>query len=422
MQPAIVVNNLAKAYRLRHKRGPYYKTLRETLHAALTLPWRRIHKLSSHATNAPFWAVRDLTFEIEPGSVVGIIGRNGAGKSTLLKILSRITEPTHGSVTLRGHLGSLLEVGTGFHPELTGRENVYLNGAILGMTRRQISRQFDAIVSFAQIDEFLDTPVKHYSSGMYVRLAFAVATHLDPEILLVDEVLAVGDATYQRRCINRMAELANSGKTVLFVSHNMDLIPRLCKSAILLENGHMRMRGPAHEVVNYYLSQDLANEESDDLAGKSRIGDGRACFSRLQLLGGDGGPTPVHRFASDLVLRFDLESKCHVNDVALAVVLKTLSGTRVITSWTKEANFHVSLIPGKHTYQCTFKNVRVRPGHRLTVMLWMESQGVMDCIENARVIDVTDGIGSQHLSTEQSQGVVVFDYAWSHVSSQPAQA
>lgn len=200
-----------------------------------------------------FWALEDITFAIDAGESVGIIGSNGAGKSTLLKILSRITEPTHGRLRIRGRLASLLEVGTGFHPELTGHENVYLNGAILGMTRAEIKRKFDEIVAFAGIEKFLDTPVKRYSSGMYVRLAFAVAAHLEPEILVVDEVLAVGDAEFQRKCLNKMDDVGHSGRTVLFVSHNMQAVTRLCGRSIWLDKGRIKMQGPAHAVANAYL-------------------------------------------------------------------------------------------------------------------------------------------------------------------------
>src|SRR5256714_11108201 len=231
MQPAIRVDSLSKLYRV-GARQHGYKTLRETIVDTCTAPWRRIRQSFVPRTEANetgvrlvgenFWALKDVSFEVQPGEVVGIIGRNGAGKSTLLKILSRITEPTSGRVELRGRVGSLLEVGTGFHPELTGRENIYMNGSILGMSRREIARKFDEIVAFAEVERFLDTSVKRYSSGMYVRLAFAVAAHLDPEILVVDEVLAVGDAEFQKKCLGKMDEVAHEkGRTVLFVSHNM---------------------------------------------------------------------------------------------------------------------------------------------------------------------------------------------------------
>jgi len=256
---AIRVEHLSKQYRIGGKRERY-KTLRDTLAEAFMAPFRRASKLlRGQATGAAeldetIWALKDVSFEIKRGEVVGIIGRNGAGKSTLLKILSRITEPTSGFAEVRGRVGSLLEVGTGFHPELTGRENIYLNGAILGMKRVEIDRKFDEIVAFAEVEKFIDTPVKHYSSGMYLRLAFAVAAHLEPEILLVDEVLAVGDAHFQKKCLNKMQNVGREGRTVLFISHNMHAITRLCERAILLDEGKLLMNGPSQQVVSVYLN------------------------------------------------------------------------------------------------------------------------------------------------------------------------
>jgi lipopolysaccharide transport system ATP-binding protein len=256
---AIRVEALSKQYRI-GKRQDRYKTLRDTLMDALVSPIRQARKLvrvqaaKTRETEETIWALRDLSFEVECGEVVGIIGRNGAGKSTLLKILSRVTEPTTGCADIYGRVGSLLEVGTGFHHELTGRENIYLNGAILGMKRAEIKRKFDEIVAFAEVEKFIDTPVKHYSSGMYLRLAFAVAAHLEPEILLVDEVLAVGDARFQKKCLNKMQDVGQAGRTVLFVSHNMPAITRLCERVILLEEGKVLEDGPSHKVVSAYLN------------------------------------------------------------------------------------------------------------------------------------------------------------------------
>jgi homopolymeric O-antigen transport system ATP-binding protein len=258
---AIRAEGLGKKFRLGEKER--YLALRDTLTRAAGAPFRALSRL---ATGQPmihriereeFWALTDVSFEIAPGQVVGLIGRNGAGKSTLLKILSRIMEPTNGRALLRGRIGSLLEVGTGFHPELTGRENVYLNGAILGMGRREVRRNFDEIVAFAEVEQFIDTPVKQYSTGMYMRLAFAVAAQLEPEILLVDEVLAVGDSSFQKKCIGRMDEVGREGRTVVFVSHSMTAITRLCPRAILLDRGRVIADGPAAEVTAVYLRSDL---------------------------------------------------------------------------------------------------------------------------------------------------------------------
>jgi lipopolysaccharide transport system ATP-binding protein len=254
---AIHVDRLGKQYRIG---APVqrYRTLRDTLVDAAAAPWRRLHtfRTSTGKDGEPnhIWALRDISFDVRQGQVLGIIGRNGAGKSTLLKLLSRVTDPTEGTAEIRGRVGSLLEVGTGFHPELTGRENIFLNGAILGMHRSEINSKFDEIVSFSEVEKFIDTPVKRYSSGMYLRLAFAVAAHLEPEILVVDEVLAVGDAEFQRKCLGKMSDVAHQGRTVLFVSHNMSAILRMTEEALVIEKGRMAMRAPTPEAVDYYLS------------------------------------------------------------------------------------------------------------------------------------------------------------------------
>ncbi len=295
MPPALQIDRLGKAYTLRHNRAPgrfQYRRLSEDLAHACATPFRSISRAfqrkpcptspnnhqPSTINDSPsprleqFWALRDVSFAVAPGEAIGIIGRNGAGKSTLLKILSRITEPSEGRVTLRGRVASLLEVGTGFHPELTGRENIFLNGAILGMTRAEIRARFDEIVAFAEIEQFLDTPVKRYSSGMYVRLAFAVAAHLDPEILIVDEVLAVGDAGFQRKCLGRMQSFGeHDGRTVLFVSHQMEAITRLCKRAILLDQGRVVLDGPAPQVVAAYIDSFTRPAESQSPRGARHV-------------------------------------------------------------------------------------------------------------------------------------------------------
>ncbi len=249
---AIRVENLGKQYRI-GAAPERYRTLRDSLVQALRAPARRLRG-QGQGGKASIWALKDVSFEVRKGQVLGVIGRNGAGKSTLLKILSRVTEPSEGSAEIRGRVGSLLEVGTGFHPELTGRENIYLNGAILGMKRAEIGARFDEIVAFSEVEKFIDTPVKRYSSGMYLRLAFAVAAHLEPEILVVDEVLAVGDAEFQRKCLGKMSDVAQAGRTVLFVSHNMSAVLRLTEEALVLDQGRIVMRGPTPEAVDYYMS------------------------------------------------------------------------------------------------------------------------------------------------------------------------
>ncbi|MDA8174635.1 MAG: ABC transporter ATP-binding protein [Nitrospiraceae bacterium] len=261
---ALRAEHISKRYRI-GRAEESYRTLRDTITDIACAPFRKIKGLfagghrGGDAAWTEFWALKDVSFDIRAGEVTGIIGRNGAGKSTLLKVLSRITEPTNGYAEIHGRVSSLLEVGTGFHAELTGRENIYLNGAILGMSRLEIKRKFDEIVAFAEVDKFIDTPVKRYSSGMYLRLAFAVAAHLDPEILIVDEVLAVGDARFQKKCLHKMEDVGHNGRTVIFVSHNMPAITRLCKRAILLEGGSLKEEGPAHKVVGSYLDAGHSN-------------------------------------------------------------------------------------------------------------------------------------------------------------------
>ena len=259
-QTAIRVEHLSKRYRI--GRRERYRALRDVLTERISAPFRARKKSSARSSAASdyIWALQDVSFEVQRGDVVGIIGANGAGKSTLLKILTRITEPTSGSAEIHGRVGPLLEVGTGFHAELTGRENVYLNGAILGMRKKEIDRKFDEIVAFAEVEKFMDTPVKHFSSGMYVRLAFAVAAHLEPEILLVDEVLAVGDVSFQKKCLGKMEGVAKQGRTVFFVSHNMQAVERLCTRAILLEQGKVAAMGSPNEVISTYLQSGLEKE------------------------------------------------------------------------------------------------------------------------------------------------------------------
>jgi lipopolysaccharide transport system ATP-binding protein len=291
MTDAIAVENLSKRYIIGHQAAKG-DGLRHAIENGIRAPlrWIRSGGRRNGSTREEFWALRDVNLQIKAGEVVGIIGRNGAGKSTLLKVLSRITDPTRGRIRIRGRVASLLEVGTGFHQELTGRENIFLNGAILGMTRAEIKRKFDEIVAFSGVEKFIDTPVKRYSSGMYVRLAFAVAAHLEPEILVVDEVLAVGDAEFQKKCLDKMDAVGHTGRTILFVSHNMQAITRLCGRCILLENGKIRLDGHSHRVASAYLSSgfgtsavrewpDMSNAPGDDVV--------RLCAVRVRDENGD---------------------------------------------------------------------------------------------------------------------------------------
>jgi lipopolysaccharide transport system ATP-binding protein len=306
MPPAIRIENLGKCYqRLATLDGASpYATLREQLTKWCLSPFRR--RTPGRPRSEDFWALKDVSFDIPAGETVGIIGRNGAGKSTLLKILSQITKPTTGCARLRGRVGSLLEVGTGFHPELTGRENIFLNGSILGMSRRDIGRRFDEIVAFAEVGPFLETPVKRYSSGMYTRLAFAVAAHLEPEILVIDEVLAVGDVEFQKKCMKKMGDVAGEGRTVLFVSHNMGAVQTVCRQAVLLANGQIKKIGPTREVVTEYLK---FSEESSAIAldqRRDRSGEGRFRFEEVVILDAEGQPRPYAVTGEDLYLQFRL--------------------------------------------------------------------------------------------------------------------
>ncbi len=426
MVQAIKAENISKQYRIGIHQQFQYRTLRESITAAAGAPFRSLARLAGRGggdgcsengsgASGEFWALRDVSFEVEQGEVMGIIGRNGAGKSTLLKILSRITEPTSGRAEIHGRIGSLLEVGTGFHPELTGRENIYLNGSILGMGRSEINRRFDDIVQFSEIGEFLDTPVKRYSSGMYVRLAFAVAAHLDPEILLVDEVLAVGDSTYQQRCMERMSEIARSGRSVLFVSHNMDLIPRLCNVAIRLDMGRIVSTGPAQAVVKGYMESLSDCSDEGDLSERSRLGDGRARFTHVWLVGPDGSRRVSHSSGEDLYVRVRIQAREKIPNATLVVNVMTLGGAKVYSGWTHESGFPVSLDREIQEYQCCFRNVRLRPGRRMLIGLWLEAGGVLDSLDDAVTFQVADGPGSEAFSTDRFQGAVLCDYEWSAI-------
>jgi len=326
--PAIRVEGLGKEYAI-GARQRMQETFREMLAGALAAPFRRLAR-AGRAPEERFWALRDVNFSVAPGEIVGVIGRNGAGKSTLLKILARITEPTIGHARIRGRVSSLLEVGTGFHPELTGRENVYLNGAILGMRRSEIRRKFDEIVAFAEIDRFLDTPVKRYSSGMYVRLAFAVAAHLEPDILLVDEVLAVGDAAFQKKCLRKMGDTVRENRTVLFVSHNMGAIVDVCRTAVWLDKGGIAQRGPAANVVGAYL------RSATDQPGVSERGPASEDFKiralRCRASAGERDGTTTIGVLEPWTLNLEFECRSAVDGVEVGVQFHNSSGAILFTT------------------------------------------------------------------------------------------
>ena len=320
----IAARNVSKAYRL----GSIGAT---SLKEELARLWTRARRRSSRPVVEDFWALRDVSFDVQPGEVVGIIGRNGAGKSTLLKILSRITAQTAGEIRLRGRIASLLEVGTGFHPDLTGRENIFLNGAILGMSKHEIRRKLDEIVGFAEIEPFIDTPVKRYSSGMYVRLAFAVAAHLEPEILIVDEVLAVGDLAFQQKCLGKMGNAARSGRTILFVSHNLPAIQNLCQRAILLDRGHVVGDGPSESIVREHVALN-ANFADVTLANRTdRNGTGLVRMSSVSFTDGAGAPVNALTCgaASRLIVRFENIARRRLRNVRLDIGIDDQLGQRV---------------------------------------------------------------------------------------------
>jgi lipopolysaccharide transport system ATP-binding protein len=332
MKPAIRVENLGKCYRVAHQRQvARYRTLRDSLMDAVKAPFRRWIKGESRATAEDFWALRDVSFEVQPGEVVGIIGRNGAGKSTLLKVLSRITKPTKGRVELNGRVGSLLEVGTGFHPELTGRENIYLNGSILGMKRKEIDRKFDKIVAFAEIEQFLDTPVKRYSSGMYVRLAFAVAAHLEPEILFIDEVLSVGDYSFQAKSRKRMEEMRDSGLTILFVSHNLQAVTELCRTSLVLNEGQVVYCGPSADAIKYYYRFQAGSRGTTQVpAGRRGIEDriivGGGSITRLEMFNSEGSPANVFRSGEQVRCEMEVEFEEDAVNPHPALFVKSFQG------------------------------------------------------------------------------------------------
>lgn len=322
---AISVRGLGKAYTIAHNQSQH-TTAAEALMSRLRRPLQR-------ARTETFWALKDVSFDVQRGDVVGIIGRNGAGKSTLLKILSRITEPTTGEIDLYGRVGSLLEVGTGFHPELTGRENIYLNGAILGMRKSEIDRQFDAIVDFAGVEQFLDTPVKRYSSGMYVRLAFAVAAHLEPEILVVDEVLAVGDAQFQKKCLGKMKDVAGQGRTVLFVSHNMQAIRILCSRCVLLKHGAVMANGESADVTSSYMGEEDKSTGERSWSLESAPGDDTIRLISLKAMNREGMVCSEFSSDGDVFVGMTLDVRNIHQALRVGFELLWQDGTVVFTSF-----------------------------------------------------------------------------------------
>lgn len=391
---AIRVENLTKKFFLGERVG--IKTFREALQDLVTAPFRVWRKNGQGDgqdkvdTEREIWALKGVSFEVKHGEVLGIIGPNGAGKSTLLKILSRITEPTGGYAEIRGRVGSLLEVGTGFHPELTGRENVYLNGAILGMSKAEIRRKFDDIVSFAGVEKFIDTPVKRYSSGMQVRLAFAVAAHLDPEILIIDEVLAVGDAEFQKRCLGKMNEVARSGRTVLFVSHNMAAVEALCDTGILLRSGYLSFSGPIPKAINAYLHSRASVGNVVDLSAyPSRPS---SCVPLAETIRVYSATTrlPVLKLGDSLVVEVVVRQKPPSIANTLSIGVLNSHGVRVFTCNSRLQGLSSLPSVGAFTVCCQVDDLRLPPGdYSIDLSLW-KSGTLLDALPGCAVFSVVE--------------------------------
>jgi len=374
MSNAIIhVENLGKRYRI----GECQRDtgLRHVLDRAVSAPFRLFRARKPSSSNGDpthIWALKDVSFEIQQGDVVGIIGRNGAGKTTLLKILARVTKPTTGFADVHGRMGSLLEVGTGFHPELTGRENTFLNGAILGMSKKEIERKFDEIVAFAEIEKFIDTPVKHYSSGMQVRLAFSVAAHLEPEILLVDEVLAVGDTEFQKKCLGKMGDVAKQGRTILFISHSMSAVATLCKEGILISAGSVEKIGPISEVIDRYLSRASDSPENVDLSNHpQRQGTGEVRISQVGLLDTNGNPSRHFEYGDDLCFEMVLDVRSPSPPLYCAVAIHTALGVPVLHLFSQDdPNCAPIVIRSRTTVRCVLAGCDLYPG-TYSVHLWL---------------------------------------------------
>ena len=414
---AIEVHGLSKRYTLAASDQGQYQTLRDAIGGVFKRGEAR-----AESERKVLWALRDVSFEVKEGEALGVIGRNGAGKSTLLKILSRITEPTSGRARMHGRMASLLEVGTGFHPELTGRENIYLNGTILGMKRAEIDRNFDAIVAFAEVERFLDTPVKRYSSGMYVRLAFGVAAYMTPEILIVDEVLAVGDFEFQRRCLGKMNEVAHSGRTVLFVSHNMSAIEELCPQSILLKNGRVERFGPTHQVIAHYLSSSTTSTSAWQIGEHTeREGTGNARITRLELLAADTDASLTSLvFRQSFRLRIHYAARKRLPDPRFGFAFLSDKGERVFQTETTEVKFQISAIEaGERWIDCLVSAPNLLPGV-FFLEAWIVERVNVDFADHlfrvGRIEIAVDPAQQEQMAylTYPGRGRVYMDCNWSH--------
>ena len=415
MTAAISVSGLSKRYLVQSNRAQY-----SSLGEAITERLRRFAARGKAAAGGldhasygrEFWAVKDISFEVAQGERVGVIGRNGAGKSTLLKLLSRITDPTEGRIKIRGRVSSLLEVGTGFHPELNGRENIYLNGAVLGLSARQIRRRFDEIVAFAEVERFLDMPVKRYSSGMYVRLAFAVAAHLDPQILIIDEVLAVGDAAFQRKCVGRMEDVSSKeGRTILFVSHNMVTVENLCSRGILLEAGRLVGDGPAHDIVSRYLRQSAEASRTSLRDRSDRQGSGEVRFSSVTLRNAAGEEVKTFRTGepATLSLEFARQRRDVLRDMHVVIAFDGHLGEKITILSSELSGTKLDQVPpDANCVDVIIDRLPLMPG-RYGFALYAALSGVVaDWIQNAGFFDVEPGdfYRSGHAPPPQGQFLV----------------
>ena len=385
-QPIIEIHGIWKRYRIGTARARYL-SLRDEIAKWLSPAARR-----ARAAEREFWALKDVSFAVEPGEAMGIIGRNGAGKSTLLKILSQITPPTAGKITCRGRIASLLEVGTGFHPELTGRENIYMNGAILGMGRKEIARKFDEIVAFAEMEKFLDTPVKRYSSGMYVRLAFAVAAHLEPEVLIVDEVLAVGDAQFQAKCLGKMGEVATQGRTVLFVSHSMAAVRALCGRAVILDRGGLSFNGSVEDAISVYSANQSTPVTADVDASihVSRTAGASSVIRRITVCSVDGAPRSTFAVGEPIEFRVVLKSTRNLPCVTVGLHVHDVFAHRVVTFHTRDQMAHTLDVDGGVELSCLWDECNLMPGKYTLVVALEAIDGLKDRIEPALSFLVTE--------------------------------
>jgi lipopolysaccharide transport system ATP-binding protein len=417
---AVRVTDLGKEYQI-GLRAERYKTLRESLASLASAPVRMFRRRPKTGEDL-LWALHDVSFEVNEGEVVGIIGRNGAGKSTLLKILARITEPTVGTAEIHGRVGSLLEVGTGFHPELTGRENIYLNGAILGMRRAEIGRKFDEIVAFSEIEQFIDTPVKRYSSGMYLRLAFAVAAHLEPEILLVDEVLAVGDADFQRKCLGKMGDVAQEGRTVLFVSHNMPAVQALCARAILLRQGTVAVDGPTGDVLQEYLGHLIATAAHAFENNPDRRGDGSIRLTSARVIDGEGRTVDRLVAGAPVTLEFSYENRCGAERADFLFGIHNHLGIAVTHLNTQISGFSVAL-GERGTLTCRIESLPLPRGeYRIAAAVRLRGKNT-DHIPNALAFSVESSIFFPTGRIPRiEQGACLVAHDWSHWAEDHARA